>query len=198
MTSSHQNNKRKALPCDSLSEGFGPSNKKSKEYSYNNQTKLLDLYSRKVIESDGNCLFRAILYALLRDDSNHAEFRQSICDYMIKNKEDFDCFINSDDGTFDDYIAKKRLVDLEWGDAPELVAASQILKFNFKVFASKSLNVKYQHHYAPVFPTIVLEHYNGNHHNVLEPKRKDKVSIELSKATKPTPDSLKSYSKMTI
>ena len=45
----------------------------------NKESELLDKYKRVVILGDGNCLFRAILYALLRDDNSHLELRTLVC-----------------------------------------------------------------------------------------------------------------------
>jgi len=65
-----------------------------------------------------------------------------------------------------------------WGDEPELIAASQLLKFNFVVYNSQSLQVRYQHHYSSDSLTMYLEFYNANHYNVLELKKKP-IKIEL-------------------
>ena len=98
---------------------------------------------------------------------------------MLAHRSDFDGFI-IEEGTFNDYIERKRIVGLEWGDQLELIAASQILQFNFVVYSSESLNIRYQHHYTSIFPTIYLEFYGNNHYDVLFPKQ-TKINVKLKK-----------------
>ena len=39
-----------------------------------------------VVKGDGDCLFRALAYALYLDTENkHAELRQKCCNYMVSN-----------------------------------------------------------------------------------------------------------------
>ena len=51
---------------------------------------LTSRYHRKVIESDGNCLFRALSYSLYENETEHSEIRKKVCKYMLQNRSDFD------------------------------------------------------------------------------------------------------------
>jgi len=173
-------NKRKALD-DSLS-----SQKKKFKSSASNSKKeseLFDLFTRKTITGDGNCLYRAILYSLFGDDREYESFRGVICDYMTIHRNEFESFVVTEEESFDQYIQRKRL-DGEWGDEPELIAASQLLQFNFQVYNCNSLSIRYQYHYTSKFSTIYLEFYNENHYNSLISKEQNKVTINLRKPSK--------------
>jgi hypothetical protein len=89
------------------------------------------------ISPDGNCLFRSISDQLFGDyGNNHADVRSAICDFMEKNKEDFQVFLVFEDEDDDDqqeedakdfehYIDTMRQ-DGEWGGNLELVAAARL------------------------------------------------------------------------
>ena len=42
-----------------------------------------------MINSDGNCLFRAIQYFLTGSQRNHDKLRTGVCDFMHENKEEY-------------------------------------------------------------------------------------------------------------
>eukprot|EP00300_Choanocystis_sp_HF-7_P013894 c18492_g1_i1.p1 GENE.c18492_g1_i1~~c18492_g1_i1.p1 ORF type:complete len:350 (+),score=95.47 c18492_g1_i1:28-1050(+) len=76
------------------------------------------------VESDGNCLFRAIADQLEGDESLHKTYRQKILEFIRTNREDFEFFIE-DDEPFDDYL--QRMADnAEWGGQLEITAASRL------------------------------------------------------------------------
>ena len=80
-------NKRQAVD-DNLSTEIKLSIKKSKQ---NPPTqRLQDLYIRRNITGDGNCLFRAVCFSLYKDDKGHAKLRHDVCEYMIANRSQFD------------------------------------------------------------------------------------------------------------
>ena len=54
------------------------------------ETSLLDVYSRKYIRGDGNCLFRAVLYCLFEDYQDHYDLCQECCDYMLLHRDNFE------------------------------------------------------------------------------------------------------------
>ena len=65
----------------------------------------------ETIDSDGNCLFRAIADQLFGDPEQHEEVRRQIVDHMEENRAHFECFCEED---FDEYCARLRQ-DGEWG-----------------------------------------------------------------------------------
>ena len=145
--------------------------------------KLADLYNIHVTIGDGACLFRSILYSLIKDNSEHDQLRQNVCDYMLEHRSQFDGFVRQEKQTFDSYIAKMRIAST-WGDNPELIAASEMLQFNVVVLRSRSIEIIYQHSHSPTFPTIYLEYFSENHYNSLEPKPEGKINVDLRSRAK--------------
>ena len=81
-----KNHKRKA-------EDLPYSNATEEEFRTTKKTKLLDdfikdssvgNFTKKIIESDGNCLFRAILYCLFQNDKEHMQLRNDVCNFLAK------------------------------------------------------------------------------------------------------------------
>ena len=105
----------------------------------NKQTKLNPnetTIKRILVEGDGNCLFRAILISLYRDDQSHKELRNLVCQYILKNKSDYSgYFIGLSNGLEKSMDLMKR--DKTWGTILELHAASELLCFNYQVYLFK-------------------------------------------------------------
>ena len=88
---------------------------------------------------DGNCLFRALSDQLFGDYGNsHEDIRSEVCDFMEKNKEDFQVFLvyededdheqqDEDARDFEHYIETMR-EDGTWGGNLEIVAAARLYK----------------------------------------------------------------------
>nr|XP_012295610.1 OTU domain-containing protein 3 [Aotus nancymaae] len=71
--------------------------------SFANQLQALGLKLREV-PGDGNCLFRALGDQLEGHSRNHLKHRQETVDYMIKQREDFEPFVE-DDIPFEKHVA---------------------------------------------------------------------------------------------
>lgn len=71
--------------------------------SFANQLRALGLKLREV-PGDGNCLFRALGDQLEGHSRNHLRHRQETVDYMIKQREDFEPFVE-DDIPFEKHVA---------------------------------------------------------------------------------------------
>ncbi|XP_070633796.1 OTU domain-containing protein 3 [Bos indicus] len=71
--------------------------------SFANQLQALGLKLREV-PGDGNCLFRALGDQLEGHSRNHVKHRQETVDYMIKQREDFEPFVE-DDIPFEKHVA---------------------------------------------------------------------------------------------
>lgn len=63
--------------------------------SFANQLQALGLKLREV-PGDGNCLFRALGDQLEGHSRNHLKHRQETVDYMIRQREDFEPFVEDD------------------------------------------------------------------------------------------------------
>ncbi|KAL7535381.1 hypothetical protein ACHAXR_006454 [Thalassiosira sp. AJA248-18] len=72
----------------------------------------------KEMNSDGNCLFRSLSDQLHHDcGAKHDVVRHDVCNYLSKNKEEFQCFLLMEDDDedvidIDEYIAKMREVSI--------------------------------------------------------------------------------------
>nr|XP_045006234.1 OTU domain-containing protein 3 isoform X2 [Jaculus jaculus] len=71
--------------------------------SFANQLQALGLKLREV-PGDGNCLFRALGDQLEGHSRNHLRHRQETVDYMIRQREDFEPFVE-DDIPFEKHVA---------------------------------------------------------------------------------------------
>ncbi|XP_066231362.1 OTU domain-containing protein 3 isoform X2 [Saccopteryx leptura] len=71
--------------------------------SFANQLQALGLKLREV-PGDGNCLFRALGDQLEGHSRNHLKHRQETVDYMVKQREDFEPFVE-DDIPFEKHVA---------------------------------------------------------------------------------------------
>ncbi|XP_067423620.1 OTU domain-containing protein 3 [Emydura macquarii macquarii] len=85
-------------------EGGGGGAAAAQEFvSFANQLQALGLKLREV-PGDGNCLFRALGDQLEGHSRNHLKHRQETVDYMIKQREDFEPFVE-DDVPFERHVA---------------------------------------------------------------------------------------------
>lgn len=87
-------------------------------------------YTRREMPADGNCLFRACAEICLEDQAKHGDLRQRVVDHMIKNREAFEPFIETD--SFDEYIEKMGK-DGTWGSDIELQAIADLHNTSFSV-----------------------------------------------------------------
>lgn len=86
-------------------------------------------YSLTLMESDGNCLFRAIAHQIEGNQESHDFYRQRVMDYISLHKDHFQLFIEpkeegEEEEGMEEYIERLRRLG-EWGGQPELFAATQ-------------------------------------------------------------------------
>uniref|UniRef100_A0A7S4PQM5 OTU domain-containing protein n=1 Tax=Guillardia theta TaxID=55529 RepID=A0A7S4PQM5_GUITH len=111
-----QNKKNKKGEKDASSK-----KKKSSSDLCTQRQKLKELGLRiKIIEGDGNCLFRAIADQLHGDESLHHREREKTVNYMEDHKDQFACFMDESE-SFEDYCSRMR-ENGEWGGNMEIVA----------------------------------------------------------------------------
>eukprot|EP00742_Colponemidia_sp_Colp-10_P017272 GILJ01019852.1.p1 GENE.GILJ01019852.1~~GILJ01019852.1.p1 ORF type:complete len:617 (+),score=59.30 GILJ01019852.1:50-1852(+) len=87
------------------------------------------------IGDDGNCLYRALSYQLLRTDIFYACLRWLCVDYINSHRNEFIHFVA--DGDLD-VIAKEMGTDKAWGDELALRASAYALPANLHVITSDS------------------------------------------------------------
>ncbi|CAC5396519.1 unnamed protein product [Mytilus coruscus] len=83
----------------------------------------------KTITGDGNCLFRAISYALSNRQEYFGTIRKTIVDHLMRNAEMFKSFLQPRFKTVDDHIQTLRMEESNvWGTELEILACADLLK----------------------------------------------------------------------
>ena len=111
--------------------------KKKHDYTSLCETKFSEVLATahlkvKVMEMDGNCLFRSIVDQLAGNGNGpeqHLLVREDVMNYMDKHSDFFSLFVEDDEG-FADYIDRMRQPG-QWGGPMELSALA--LVYNLKL-----------------------------------------------------------------
>ncbi|KAI3777120.1 hypothetical protein L1987_46914 [Smallanthus sonchifolius] len=98
----------------------------------------LDALGLKIIDvtADGNCFFRALADQLEGDEDMHEKYRKMVVQYIMKNRESFEPFIE-DEVPFDDYCQSMEK-DGTWAGNMELQAASLVTHSNICIHRKSS------------------------------------------------------------
>jgi len=140
---------------------------KKEESSYKNQWKsfadqLRSLGLRlRVIEPDGNCMFRSIADQDQGNQSKHSEYRQKIVQFMRENPDDFQPFVMGD---WNAYLAKMDK-DGTWGGHLELSAASRALQVNITIHQLNAPRLDIRNQGSPTARTFHLSYHNHEHYS---------------------------------
>jgi len=92
------------------------------------------------IRGDGNWLFRAVADLMVEDQEKHPRYRRLALQHMQLNKKDFESFLTTSDGGFDDYIERMSQNGI-WGGHVELVALSTVLNKTFYIVDDKKNSI---------------------------------------------------------
>ncbi|NXG25734.1 OTUD4 protein, partial [Grallaria varia] len=119
---------------------------------------------RKKVAKDGSCLFRAVAEQVLYSQSQHIDVRMACVDYLRKNREKFEAFI---EGPFEEYL-KNLENPQEWVGQVEISALSLMYKKDFIIYREPNAS-----------PSCVTENgfsdkvllcfSNGNHYDIVYP-----------------------------
>ncbi|XP_010007236.1 PREDICTED: OTU domain-containing protein 4 isoform X2 [Chaetura pelagica] len=119
---------------------------------------------RKRVAKDGSCLFRAVAEQVLHSQSRHIDVRMACVDYLRKNREKFEAFI---EGPFEDYL-KCLENPQEWVGQVEISALSLMYKKDFVIY--REPNASPSHVTENGFSDKVLLCFsNGNHYDIVYP-----------------------------
>ena len=159
----------------------------------------------KVINGDGNCLFRSLADQLEGNQALHLSFRSEIVNFMNINKEYFEPYIE-DDESFDDYIIRMGKQS-EWGGYQELYAASQLYKIHIVVhqleaesltfiynkvedelsnFSRQSSEYKYFSSNANIY-TCHISYHGEQHYNSVRNLREKQQTVKATSKMAMTP-----------
>ncbi|XP_035755105.1 OTU domain-containing protein 4 isoform X5 [Egretta garzetta] len=119
---------------------------------------------RKRVAKDGSCLFRAVAEQVLHSQSRHIDVRMACVEYLRKNREKFEAFI---EGPFEDYL-KCLENPQEWVGQVEISALSLMYKKDFIIY--REPNASPSHVTENGFSDKVLLCFsNGNHYDIVYP-----------------------------
>ncbi|XP_067408052.1 OTU domain-containing protein 4 [Emydura macquarii macquarii] len=119
---------------------------------------------RKRVAKDGSCLFRAVADQVLHCQSRHIDVRNACINYLRKNREKFEAFI---EGPFEEYL-KCLENPQEWVGQVEISALSLMYKKDFIIYQEP--NASPSHVTENGFPDKVLLCFsNGNHYDIVYP-----------------------------
>ncbi|XP_071152909.1 uncharacterized protein [Mytilus edulis] len=81
----------------------------------------------KQITADGNCLFRAISYAVSNRQENFKQIRKELVRHILCHSDKFNSFLDSE--TVNEYMKRTYMIeDNVWGTELEIIAAADLLK----------------------------------------------------------------------
>ncbi|GAB2282634.1 hypothetical protein Dimus_039556 [Dionaea muscipula] len=125
----------------------------------------LDMLGLKVIQvtADGNCFFRALADQLEGNEEEHGKYRSMVVQYIIKNREMFEPFIE-DEVPFDEYCLSTEK-DGTWAGHMELQAASLVTHTNICIHRSMSPRWYVQNFDDQGARMIHLSYHDGEHYN---------------------------------
>jgi len=160
-------------------ENSSTSTKRTKKESNAMIQKINERFSRKTILSDGNCLYRAIMYCIKQDDTLHLDLRKQIYQFIKANEEYCVSIFQEIEGgkSFKSHI-ETILKESYWGGLFELKIAAKLLNFNFIVYRPNSFDEFATYSFKTNTQTIYLEWENFNHFNSLIPNL---IKIQLPK-----------------
>ncbi|CAG2244663.1 unnamed protein product [Mytilus edulis] len=127
----------------------------------------------KSITGDGNCLFRAISYALSNRQEFYGNIRKAIVDHLIKNAEMFKSFLQPRFKTITEHIHSLQMKENNvWGTELEIIACADLLKTDIYTYYNDSW-IKYSssqlcNKNKINVQAIYLQHLTGiNHYEVV-------------------------------
>ncbi|ONK55042.1 uncharacterized protein A4U43_UnF8250 [Asparagus officinalis] len=125
----------------------------------------LDDLGLKIIQvtADGNCFFRAIADQLEGNEEEHAKYRNTVVQYILTHREDFEPFIE-DEVPFDEYC-KSMEKDGTWAGNLELQAASLVTRRNICIHQANSPRWYISNFSGGETTMIHLSYHDGEHYN---------------------------------
>ena len=127
------------------------------------------------IHGDGNCMFRAIAFAVSNPDLGHEELRRKVCDAEAIDS-DLKEALDDSMGDFDERLTHMRKPG-EWGGEPELLTASRVVQRRIFVWTNGACLAPYG---ESDHPAIHLSYENNVHYNlfIVDPR-----SVSQNQAT---------------
>ncbi|KAL8168280.1 hypothetical protein V2J09_009779 [Rumex salicifolius] len=130
----------------------------------------LDALGLKIIQvtADGNCFFRGLADQLEGDQEEHKKYRSMAVNYIKKNREMFEPFIE-DEVPFDEYCESMEK-DGTWAGHMELQAASLVTHSNICIHQSLLPRWYIRNFDDKIARMIHLSYHDGEHYNSVRSK----------------------------
>ncbi|KAL4378946.1 hypothetical protein GQ457_02G007940 [Hibiscus cannabinus] len=130
----------------------------------------LDALGLKIIKvtADGNCFFRALADQLEGDEEQHGKYRSMVVQYIMKNREMFEPFIE-DDVPFDVYCQSMEK-DGTWAGHMELQAASLVTHRNICIHRHMSPRWYIKNFDDRATRMVHLSYHDEEHYNSVRSK----------------------------
>ncbi|XP_024866933.1 OTU domain-containing protein 4, partial [Kryptolebias marmoratus] len=138
------------------------SEERSAEKAMDTYLKSIGLH-RKKIAKDGSCLFRAVAEQVLHCQSLHTEVRSKCVDFLRRNRDTYEAFI---EGDFEEYLFK--LQDPQWVGEVEINALAAMYRRDFEIFqepGKPAVNITVNN----FKDKVQLCFLNGNHYDSVYP-----------------------------
>ncbi|XP_048335478.1 OVARIAN TUMOR DOMAIN-containing deubiquitinating enzyme 7 isoform X2 [Ziziphus jujuba] len=125
----------------------------------------LDALGLQIVQvtADGNCFFRALADQLEGNEEEHMKYRSMVVQYILKNREMFEPFIE-DDVPFDEYCQSMEK-DGTWAGHMELQAASLVTHSNICIHRNMSPRWYIRNFDDRSAHMVHLSYHDGEHYN---------------------------------
>lgn len=123
---------------------------------------------RVEMPGDGNCLFRAVAFALRGTQQEHGRIRRQVVAYEWHHQSDFATFVP--DMPFDKYV-QHMANDGVWGSELELQAMSRLFNVQFRILSASKppvvIDSSARHSGAGAQKTVLLWFAHGEHFDLV-------------------------------
>ncbi|VDI59074.1 Hypothetical predicted protein [Mytilus galloprovincialis] len=100
----------------------------------------------KSIISDGNCLFRAISFAISQRQEYHMQIRKKIVDHILHISKDLTSFVRHPYENVEEYVNKRKMKESNtWGTELEILAAAHLMQADIYTFINNKW-IRYSAH----------------------------------------------------
>nr|GEW14898.1 OTU domain-containing protein 3 isoform X1 [Tanacetum cinerariifolium] len=161
---------KKSKPNNNNKQHHNNGKKNGKKSDITEFRAQLDALGLKIIEvtADGNCFFRSLADQLDGDEDKHEKYRKMVVQYIMKNRENFEPFIE-DEVPFDEYCQSMEK-DGTWAGNMELQAASLVTHSNICIHLKSSPRWYIKNFSDHEAQMIHLSYHDWEHYNSVRSK----------------------------
>lgn len=131
------------------------------------------------VESDGNCLFRAVSHQLYGTTEHHGLIRRYVYEYMSIEREYFSQFVVGGMEGFDEYL-RYQTQNGAWGDDCELQVISEMYNRPVEIYAYANTPMRTFHENEGDGRAMKLAYHGQSHYNSIMSKDKHNPLLSTS------------------